>query len=74
MGRMKKVFAITLLILVVGLGAPATFADGNAESPGVTSSTSTTTPDGNAESPGITGSAESPGVVETVLIYLSPVI
>ena len=68
MGSMKKFFAITLLILMVGLGTPAA-ADGNAESPSM-ESTDTIKLVGNAESPGITGNAESPGIMTTILIYL----
>lgn len=84
MGSMKKFFAITLLVLVVGLGTPSTFADGTAESPGFNSTTTTTTDlsasdttitaEGTAESPGIKGVAESPGYMETIYIYLGVVI
>ena len=73
MRGMRKLFAIALLIIVAGLGTPAAFADGNAESPGVTVTQSTTV-DGSAESPGITGNAESPGFVLTVVIILNAII
>lgn len=78
---MKKFFAIALLTMMVGLGTPAVFADGNAESPGITSSSTTTTStnttttvNGTAESPGVTGSAESPGLITDVLIYLNALV
>ena len=87
MRSMKRFFAITLIALVVGLGTPATFADGTAESPGIKTTTTTetgTTPtdgsgakvaaDGTAESPGIKGVAESPGIMATFLIYLDVII
>lgn len=80
MGRMKRFFTVTLLALMVGLSTPAVFAtDGNAESPGYTTTqtttTTTATSDGSAESPGVTdGSAESPGVYATALIYLEVLI
>ncbi len=72
MRSMKRFFAVTLLVVMTSLGTPAVFADGNAESPGYTSTqTTTTTTDGNAESPGYTeGNAESPGFYDTALIYL----
>jgi hypothetical protein len=67
---------------VVGLGTPATFADGTAESPGIRSTTTASadgsgasiTAEGTAESPGIKGVAESPGVMTTILIYLDVII
>jgi hypothetical protein len=71
--RMKRFLTITLLMLVVGLGTPAAFADGNAESPGI-KTTETITLDGNAEAPGVTGNAEAPGFMTTVLIYLDVII
>ncbi len=68
MRSIKKFLAITLLALVVGLGAPATApAQGTAESPGITVS-------GTAESPGIMGVAESPGFMVTVIIYLNAIV
>lgn len=73
MGSMKKCLAITLLILMVGLGTPAAFADGNAESPSI-KNTETIILDGNAESPGIDGNAESPGLTTTILIYLDVIV
>ncbi|HEY0320462.1 MAG TPA: hypothetical protein VGC66_05770 [Pyrinomonadaceae bacterium] len=76
------------MALVIGLGTPATFADGTAESPGIRSTTTTETTiardeasggttvsaDGTAESPGIKGVAESPGIMATFLIYLDVII
>jgi hypothetical protein len=73
MRSMKKFFAITLLALVAGLGTPATYADGTAESPGVYSE-ATIKVDGTAESPGIFGTAESPGFMAKVLIYLDVIV
>ena len=75
MRRMKVFLTITLLILVMGLGTPAAFADGNAESPGITTTTTEEiTLDGNAEAPGVTGNAEAPGFMTTALIYLDIII
>ncbi len=74
MHSMKKFFAITLLALVVGLGTPATYADGTAESPGVTSEETSLTVDGTAESPGYLGTAESPGFMATLVIYLGVIV
>jgi hypothetical protein len=75
MHSMKKFFAITLLALLVGLGTPAIYADGTAESPGVhsapTSDKVSVTAEGTAESPGYLGTAESPGFMATVFIYLN---
>jgi hypothetical protein len=71
---MKKILAITIMAMVLGLGTPAAFAgDGTAESPGITSQQTTDQPvytDGTAESPGYTGTAESPGFLATVSFYL----
>lgn len=74
---MKKFFAVALLAMVVGLGTPAAFADGSAESPGMGStqtSESTVTTDTDAGSTGYLGSAESPGYIDKVLIYLGVIL
>jgi hypothetical protein len=79
---MKRFFAIGLMALVVGLGTPATFADGTAESPGIRSTTTaeiggsggSITAEGTAESPGIKGVAESPGIMTMISIYLDVII
>jgi hypothetical protein len=56
MKRMKKLVAIVLMAMVLGVGAPAAFADGPVETPGVTTS-------GPVETPGVTtaGPVETPG-------------
>jgi len=77
MRRMRKYFAITILILVAGLGTPAAYA-GNAESPGQRTEESslgpTVTTEETAESTGYFGVAESPGVMATFMIYLDVII
>ena len=55
---MKRLIALILLVLVMGLGAPVALADGNAESP-------TFTADAEVE-----GNAESPSIITTIIIYL----
>jgi hypothetical protein len=84
MRSIKRFLAITLMALVVGLGTPAAFAQGTAESPGIKSGSTTTnitnsgetslTAEGTAESPGYLGTAESPGFMTTFLIYLDVII
>lgn len=68
MRRIKRIFAITLLALMVGLGTPAVFADGNAESPGVTSTQTTET------TITVDGNAESPGIYATAIMYLDIIV
>jgi hypothetical protein len=85
MRSIKRFLAITLIALVVGLGTPAAFAQGTAESPGIQAGSTTTTEgdqkteakvtaEGTAESPGYLGTAESPGFMATFLIYLDVII
>ncbi|HEX8177030.1 MAG TPA: hypothetical protein VF543_18205 [Pyrinomonadaceae bacterium] len=66
----KRFLATIVLTLAVGLYAPAAFAQGTAESPGVVSGSA----EGTAESPGYQGTAESPGYMTTALIYLSVIV
>lgn len=63
MQRMKRIVAIVLLLLVVGLGTPQVFAEGPTETPGITVQSPTETPDlaGPTEIPGLTGPTEMPG-------------
>ena len=78
MRSMKRFLATIVLTLAVGLYAPAAFAQGTAESPGVMSApgeaTLSVSAEGTAESPGYLGTAESPGFMATALIYLSVII
>jgi hypothetical protein len=74
----KRFLATIVLALAVGLYAPAAFAQGTAESPGVmstsTEATLTGSVEGTAESPGYLGTAESPGFMATALIYLGVIV
>jgi hypothetical protein len=77
MHTVRKFFAVTLMALVVGLGAPTILAQGVAESPGVKSTTTTpttTTADGTTTETGYIGVAESPGFMATVIVYLDVII
>lgn len=77
MYRMKRIVAIALLMLAVGVGTPQVFAEGPTETPGYTSQKTTTgpteTPGEPDESaiPGVDGPMETPGFLEEVLIYLA---
>jgi hypothetical protein len=51
---MKKLIAVVLMVLVLGVGAPVVWADGIQETPGVT---------GIQETPGVTGIQETPGSI-----------
>lgn len=75
MYRMKRIVAIALLLVAVGVGTPQVFAEGPTETPGYTSQTTT----GPTETPGLTdttkttdveGPTETPGYFETFLINL----
>lgn len=72
MNKAKRLIAIMLLALVVGLGTPQAFA-GPSETPGVT-----VTVEGPSETPGITvtvdGPSETPGIVAAILQYLASII
>lgn len=74
----KRFIAIIIVALAVGLHAPAAFAQGTAESPGVvsapTEATLSVSAEGTAESPGYLGTAESPGIMATVLVYLGVIV
>ncbi|MGB7926068.1 MAG: hypothetical protein WCF57_22705 [Pyrinomonadaceae bacterium] len=76
MRKIKSLLAIMLLATVATLCAPQAFADGTAESPGITVTTEVSG-DGTAESPGITltadGTAESPGITFIILDLLSAI-
>ncbi len=77
MHRMKRVFAIVLLAMVVGMGTPAAFAEGNTEAPGMgTERTVDTldTFDSDAQSEGYMGNVEAPGYIDMALIYLGVII
>jgi hypothetical protein len=72
---MKRFLGIALLAAVAGLGTPAAFADGSAESPGIkVTQTNSTTLSADEASTDYDGSAESPGYMETVIIYLDVLI
>lgn len=75
MVRIKRIFAIMLLAMVVGLGTPAAFAEGNSEVPGMrTEQTADEVGTTDAESEGYAGSVEAPGYMEIALIYLGVII
>lgn len=74
MYRMKRIVAIALLLVAVGVGTPQVFAEGPTETTGYTQQLT-----GPSETPGRTGTAQStdeegpsetPGYFEEVLIYL----
>ena len=66
MKRLKKVMAVVLLALVVGMSGGLALA-GPSESPGRK---------GTAESPGITvtGTAESPGFYDATIVFMATLI
>ena len=75
MYRMKRIVAIALLLLMVGVGTPQVFAEGPTETPGYTSQTLS----GPTETPGLTGTTktsedegptETPGYFDSILIYI----
>ncbi|HEX8491391.1 MAG TPA: hypothetical protein VF658_00990 [Pyrinomonadaceae bacterium] len=72
---MKRIVAIALLMLAVGVGTPQVFAEGATETSGFAQNLT-----GPSETPGRTGTAQStdeegpsetPGFFEDVLIYLA---
>ena len=74
MFRLKRVVAIVLLLLVIGVGTPQVFAeDGPTEIPGkaLCSPTETT---GATEVPGDTGSAELPDIINGIVYLISTLI
>jgi hypothetical protein len=74
MYRMKRVVAIALLVLAVGVGTPQVFAEGPTETPGYTASSSgpTETPGrtGTTTSTDLEGPTETPGFFDAIFIYL----
>ncbi len=79
MRSMKRILAITIMAMVLGLGTPMAFAgDGTAESPGITTQQTSDeqvyVTDGTAESPGYMGTAESPGLLATLIDYLYAIV
>lgn len=79
MFRLKRVVAIALLVVAIGMGAPQVFAnDGPTETPGipVMNSGPTETPGivGPTETPGHTGPTETPGIVNDIIYFLSTLI
>jgi hypothetical protein len=77
MFRLKRVFAIVLLLLVVSVGTPQVFAgDGPTETPGITVAGPTETPGiaGPTETPGQAGPTETPGLIDNIIYFLSTLI
>ena len=74
MYRMKRIVAIALLVIAVGVGTPQVFAEGPTETPGYTATSTgpTETPGrtGTAQSIDVEGPTETPGFFDTILIYL----
>jgi hypothetical protein len=66
MERVRKLFAIALMVFVLGVGAPAVLADGPSETPG--NSVTGTTPD--KPDPGAHGTSETPGRIVIDIITL----
>jgi hypothetical protein len=60
MFKVKRIVAIVLLLLVIGMGTPQVFAEGPSELPGVTNS-------GPSELPGHNGPSELPGIVNDII-------
>jgi hypothetical protein len=79
MFRLKRVVAIVLLVVAIGVGAPQVFAeDGPTETPGtpVVLSGPTETPGitGPTETPGQSGPTETPGIVNDIIYLLATLI
>ncbi|MBV9957578.1 MAG: hypothetical protein JO360_04120 [Acidobacteria bacterium] len=70
---MKKFVAVLLMTLVLGVGAPAVFAEGPQETPGICGTQESGKDEGPQETPGKTdGPQETPGrVILEVLIDLA---
>lgn len=70
--KLKRIVAVILLVLVVGLSTPQVFADGPSETPGITSGGPSETPGltGPSETPGLAGPSETPGIFDTIIGYL----
>lgn len=73
MDRMKKLLAIALMAMVLGVGTPAVFADGPSETPGIIGPSETPGKnDGPSETPGQTGPSETPGrMMIEIIVYLA---
>ena len=70
MFRLKRVVAIVLLVVAIGVGAPQVFAeDGPTETPGIPVVNC-----GPTETPGNAGPTETPGIVENIIYLLSTLI
>lgn len=64
MFKIKRIVAIVLLLVVVGLGTvPAFAADGPSEMPGLAVV-------GPSEMPGLTGPSETPGIFDAIFIFV----
>lgn len=72
MRRLKRIVAVVLLLLVVGLNTPQVFAEGPSETPGITSGGPSETPGltGPSETPGLAGPSETPGIIDAIVSYL----
>lgn len=73
---MKKLIAIVLMVLVLGVGAPVVWADGIQETPGGGTggggTQATTDRIGTQETPGNTGTQETPGsIILNVIVTLA---
>jgi hypothetical protein len=74
MFRVKRIVAIVLLLVVIGMGAPQVFAEGPSETPGVTGPSETPGHTGPSETPGYNGPSETPGLVNDIILFLSTLI
>ena len=75
--RLKRIVAIVLLLLVIGMGTPQVFAgDGPSETPGMTNPGPSETPglNGPSETPGYNGPSETPGIVDDIITLISSLI
>jgi hypothetical protein len=73
---MKKLIAVVLMTIVLGVGAPAVWADGIQETPGGGmgggGTQGTTDRNGAQETPGVTGTQETPGsLILDVIVTLA---
>lgn len=70
--KLKRIVAVVLLLLVVGLNTPQVFADGPSEIPGITSGGPSETPGltGPSETPGLAGPSATSGFFDTIISYL----